>query len=160
MEVMENKVMTAEHTAELNEELRQFQAERDKIRNIVGRIGGVASLKQDRIVTIVFALLLIMLLILDAARNRLHIYLPLPPLFSLEVGILLVSIKIIWMMHRQTRIEHFQFWILSSIEFRLDKISKLLHAIENRQKESAEGKAHVPESPESEVEHSFKQDNE
>jgi hypothetical protein len=56
---------------------------------------------------------------------------PLPPLFSIELGVLLVSVKIIWMIHKQARVEHFQFWILNSIEFRLNEITKSVRRLED-----------------------------
>ena len=56
---------------------------------------------------------------------------PLPPLFSIELGVLLVSVKIIWMIHKQGRVEHFQFWILNSIEFRLNEITKSVRRLED-----------------------------
>jgi len=34
------------------------------------------------------------------------------------------------MIHRQTKVEHFQFWILQSIEFRLNDLSKKIKNIE------------------------------
>jgi len=43
---------------------------------------------------------------------------------------LLVSIKIIWMMHKSTKVEHFQFWILNSIEFRLNDVAKQVRQLE------------------------------
>jgi hypothetical protein len=49
-----------------------------------------------------------------------------PTLLSLELGVLLVSLKIVWMIHKQSRVEHFQFWILHSIEFRLNELSRKL----------------------------------
>ena len=73
-------------------------------------------------------------LILDALRHVVGIPIPLPPLFSIELGILLVSVKIIWMIHKQTKVEHFQFWILNTIEFRLNEISKKISAIEKHLK--------------------------
>ena len=53
-------------------------------------------------------------------------------MLTLEIGVLLVSVKIIWMIHKQTKVEHFQFWILNSIEFRLNAISKKLTQIEKK----------------------------
>jgi hypothetical protein len=43
-----------------------------------------------------------------------------------------VSLKIIWMIYKQTKVEHFQFWILNSIEFRLNNVSKQLNDIEEK----------------------------
>ena len=67
---------------------------------------------------------------LDIARHCFHFQVPLPEMFSLEIAILLVSVKIIWMIHIQTKVEHFQFWILNSIEFRLNDIAKRIRTIE------------------------------
>jgi len=47
---------------------------------------------------------------------------------------LLVSIKIIWMIHKQGKLEHFQFWILNSIEFRLNDVSRRMKDIEKKLK--------------------------
>ncbi len=56
-------------------------------------------------------------------------------MFSIEIGVLLVSLKIIWMMHKQTKVEHFQFWILNSIEFRLNDMSKKIEKIRKELKD-------------------------
>jgi len=125
--------------AELTEELRQFQEEKEKIRSIVGQIGGKSSPKRDKVITTVFIILLLLLFAADVSRHILGISVPLPPLFSIEVGVLLVSIKIIWMIHNQTRVEHFQFWILNSIEFRIDQMSNRLRNIENQFREKQHG---------------------
>lgn len=114
----------------LKDELKQFKAEKEKIRQLVGQIGGKQSELQDKIINTVFILVLVALFSADILRHFFHIHLPFPTLFSLEVGILLVSIKIIWMLHRQTKVEHFQFWILQSIEFRLNDLSKKIKKIE------------------------------
>ena len=41
-----------------------------------------------------------------------------------------MSIKIIWMVHNQTRVEHFQFWMLNAIEFRINELARDLRNIE------------------------------
>ena len=123
--------MTDSHAEELAEELRQFQEEKEKIRGIIGQIGGASSAKRQKIVTGFFVCALLVLFVLDVARHLLEIPVPLPPLFSIEIGILLVSIKIIMMIQKQSRVEHFEFWILNSIEFRVDQMSNRLRAIEN-----------------------------
>ena len=122
--------MADDKIQELTEELRQFQEEKEKIRCVVGQIGGKVSGRREKIITIVFVILLIFLFGADIAIHMFDLTLPLPPLFSVCVGILLVSLKIIWMIHNQTRMEHFQFWILNSIEFRIDQIAKRLRDLE------------------------------
>ena len=122
-----------DHDAEaraLQDELDQYRQEKEKIRDIVGQIGGVASTRKDKTWNTVFIVAIAFLLMLDIARHVLDWHVPIPPLFSIELGVLLVSVKIIWMVHKQTRIEHFQFWILNSIEFRLNDMSKRIREIE------------------------------
>jgi hypothetical protein len=44
------------------------------------------------------------------------------------------------MMHKQIKVEHFQFWILNSIEFRLNDVSKRMSKIEKMLKETFKNK--------------------
>jgi hypothetical protein len=119
-------------TSALREELEQFRKEKEKIRALVGQIGGAKSNRRDRAINIVFLTAIAILFLADAFRHLLHADLPLPPLFSIELGVLLVSVKIIWMIHKQAKVEHFQFWILNSIEFRLNEITKSVRRLEER----------------------------
>jgi hypothetical protein len=122
----------AEHDTEnLMEELEHFRREKEKVRKLVGQIGGRASLRRDRVLNVVFIMAIACLLVLDFLRYLLGFSVPLPPLFSIELSVLLVSVKIIWMIHRSMKVEHFQFWILNSIEFRLNDISRRMKEIEN-----------------------------
>ncbi|MCK4564381.1 MAG: hypothetical protein KAU94_06885 [Verrucomicrobia bacterium] len=114
----------------LKAELDQFKKEKEKIRKLMGQIGGKDTEKRDKKINHVFIVLIFILFLLDMARHVMHIEIPLPPLFSLQIGILLVSIKIIWMMHKSTKVEHFQFWILNSIEYRLNDVAKQLRGLE------------------------------
>ncbi len=120
------------HDAEikiLQEELKQFRQEKEKIKNVIGSIGGKALKKSDKLLNICFLLTVSILFIIDTLRHILKINIPLPPLFSIEIGLLLVSIKIIWMINKQMKVEHFQFWILNSIEYRINTLSKQLTEI-------------------------------
>lgn len=123
--------MAPTDTAALQEELEQFRKEKEKIRSLVGQIGGVASNKRDRALNILFLVAIALLFAVDVLRHALGLEMPLPPIFSIELGVLLVSVKIIWMIHKQARVEHFQFWILNSIEFRLNEITKAVHRLED-----------------------------
>ena len=124
--------MADEDRISLEEELKQFQREKEHIRAIIGQIGGGGARKRDQIINIVFIAAIVLLFVLDVVRHLFDISIPLPPIFSLELGVLLVSIKIVWMHHKQTKVEHFQFWILSSIEFRLNELRKLVRQIEQK----------------------------
>jgi len=114
----------------LTKELNRFRSEKENIRKLLGRVGGVASRRNENIVTIIFAVAIAVLLISDVLHHYLEFPYIFPPLFSLALGILLVSLKIIWMMHVQNKASHFQFWILNSLEYRLNDIAKNVNKLE------------------------------
>lgn len=121
-------------TKQLTEELHQFKEEKEKIRKLVGMIGGKSSVKHEKYITKFFVVLMVVLFAFDVCRHFLHMNVPLPPLFSIEVAVMLVSVKLIWMVNSQTKVEHFQFWILNSIEFRLNEMSKDIKKIQDHLK--------------------------
>ncbi len=121
----------APDTQVLRDELEQFCKEKEQIKRLVGQIGGTKSNRRDAVFNAIFMALILALFVVDLLRHVVHIDVPLPPLFSLELGVLLVSVKIIWMIHKQTKVEHFQFWILNSIEFRLNELGRRLRTIED-----------------------------
>ena len=122
--------MSEQEIKALQEELEQYKKEKEKIKKIIGSIGGTSQSKYDKMFNILFILLLAVFFTLDVLRHFFNVETSLPPIFSLEIGLLLVSIKIIWMIRKQTKVEHFQFWILNSIEFRVNDISKRIKHIE------------------------------
>ncbi len=113
----------------LQKELEQFKKEKEAIRNLVGQIGGKASNKRDKVINIIFYILISFLFIIDLVPHICEIPFDIPHIFSVQLGVLLISIKIMWMMHNQTKVYHFQFWILNSIEFRLNDLSKKINQI-------------------------------
>ncbi|MFA6715671.1 MAG: hypothetical protein WCS27_09860 [Victivallaceae bacterium] len=111
----------------LRKELEDYRKEKEQIRKIIGAIGGAGYDLRERILNGVFVFLLCAIFLADILRHFWEFKIPyLTPLLSIEIGVLLVSVKIIWMIHKQTKVEHFQFWILNSIEFRLNAIAKKL----------------------------------
>lgn len=114
----------------LKAELDQFKKEKEKIRQLMGQIGGKGAEKKDRILNWVFISAIVMIALNDCLHHVCHISTPISSDFSIGLAILLVSIKIIWMMHKATKVEHFQFWILNSIEYRLNDVAKQLRHLE------------------------------
>ena len=115
----------------LREELEQFKKDKEKIRKFIGSIGGQGTSRWTMVINAIFCSIIVVLFAVAFIENIMQITIPvMSPLFSIEVGILLVSIKIIWMIHKQTKVEHFQFWILNSIEFRVNDISKKIYDLE------------------------------
>lgn len=113
-------------------ELEQFKKQKEQIRKIMGQIGGIKDAKKDKFVNIIFIILILILFAFDILRFAFEIEVHLPPLVSLELGILLISLKIIYMMHKQTKLEHFQFWILNSLEFRMNDIQQKLNDLDKK----------------------------
>lgn len=116
----------------LLEELEQFRKEKERIRHLVGQIGGKHSQKHDHVINIVFIAAMVLLLTMDLLHHCFHVDVPIPSIFSVELAVLLVSIKIIWMIHKSSKVEHFQFWVLNSIEFRLNDVTKRLREIDRK----------------------------
>lgn len=114
----------------LKAELDQFKKEKEKIRRLMGQIGGKDAEKKDRWLNRFFIIAVGLVATNDFLHHIFHIKTPIPSLFSLEIAVMLVSIKIIWMMHKSTKVEHFQFWILNSIEYRLNDVAKQLRNLE------------------------------
>ncbi|MBC8428843.1 MAG: hypothetical protein H8D05_01220, partial [FCB group bacterium] len=107
-----------------------YEKEKEKVRTIIGRIGGQQDRRKDRIFNLAFLVVVALLFIFDVVRNVFSLEFGPPELFLMEVAILLVSLKVIWMIHRQTKVEHFQFWILSSIEFQMNDIARRTRKME------------------------------
>lgn len=108
---------------QLRQELDEFKREKERIRNIVGEIGGKNN-KQHKIVSSIFVLLIAILLILGVVLEKITLFL------TLEIVIILAIFKVIWMFYEFQRANHFQFWILNSLEFRLNEIDKRVRKIE------------------------------
>ncbi len=111
----------------LRDELEHYKAEKEKIRNIVGQIGGATSHRRVVLINIAFLIVVLSAFVFDLLRHIMGWQVPLlPPLLLLEGAVLLVSLKIIWMIHKQSKVDQFQFWILNSIEFQMNMLSRRL----------------------------------
>lgn len=114
----------------LKAELDQFKKEKEKIRKLMGQIGGKEQEKRDKWMNWIFISAIVLIGINDVMHVVGGFHPPIPTELSLGIAVLLVSIKIIWMMHKATKVEHFQFWILNSIEFRLNDVAKQVRSLE------------------------------
>ena len=113
----------------IEEELEQFKLEKKKIRDYVGKIGGNSDSKKDNIINMTFVFLILLLFVIDFL-HVLGIDIPISTTFTIILAILLVSLKIIWMIHKQAKVNHFEFWVLNSIEFRLNALAKTVNRID------------------------------
>jgi len=103
--------------SDLRHELEQFQKEKDRVRAIVGKIGGVPKFR-TKLINVIFILVIVVSVIgsiIGGERLR---------LLMIELATVTLSMKIIYMIHYQMRVNHFKFWILSSIEWRINEMAK------------------------------------
>ncbi len=113
-----------ESREELLGEIEEFEREREQLKEVLGRIGGRSFSKKDNWINIGFLVLILVLFVLELTTEYL------PRLISLELWVLLVSVKIVFMIHSQQKVNHFEFWILNSIEYRMNDVSKRVRKME------------------------------
>jgi len=120
-----DKEPTTELEKELIKELEEFKREKDRVKKILGSLGGSVSTKKEKMINLTFLVIVLCFFIVELTT---HI---LPSYISLEVGLLFLSIKLIWMMNSSHKVNHFQFWILNSIEYKVNLIEKRINQLEN-----------------------------
>ena len=123
---------TGEEFRALQTELDNYRREKESIRAIIGQIGGNQDRRRDHYLNVGFIILLVALMSCDIVGHFWPSLQILPFQLSIEFGVLLVSIKIIWMIHKQAKVEHFQFWILNSIEFRINALAGQLNEMNKK----------------------------
>ena len=114
-----------ESREQLLRELEEFEREREQLKEVLGRIGGRDFSKRDIWINVAFLIIILTLFVLEMTTHFL------PQRISLELGILLVSVKIVFMIHSQQKVNHFQFWILNTIEYRMNQMSKKMMTMEH-----------------------------
>lgn len=108
----------------LKQELDDFKKEKDRISNIVGQIGGSKGNSNNNLINIAFFGILFALIIFGGVLKKISLEI------EIAAAILLVVLKIAWMIHEAQKVSHFQFWILNSLEFRVNEMNKKVRNIE------------------------------
>jgi len=109
---------------DLKQELEHFQQEKERVRAIIGQIGGMPKFR-TKLVNILFIVVIAVSVVISIiAGEKLR-------LLMVEVATVTLSLKIIYLIHCQMRINHFKFWILSSIEWRLTEMRKEIKQLKN-----------------------------
>jgi hypothetical protein len=96
--------------------------ERERIQQVLGAIGGKPRLK-GRILN---ALFVVAVLAAFATSLLTH---GIPRIISIDEGVLLLSLKLAYHLHTEARVNHAQFWILTTIEDRLLNIISELRGL-------------------------------
>ncbi len=101
--------------SDLKDMLENFDKEKERVREIIGRIGGVPTFN-TKLMNVVFIVIIVAagaISIFSGEGMR---------LLMIELTTVMLSVKIIYMIHVQMRVNHFKFWILSAIEWRISEM--------------------------------------
>lgn len=109
---------------DLKRDLEHFQKEKERVRTIIGQIGGVPKFRV-KVLNFVFIFLLISSVALSVVINDEKWR-----LLMIEFASVILSVKIILLIHWQMKVNHFMFWVLSSIEWRLNEVKKQIDIIQ------------------------------
>ncbi len=108
---------------QLKEEFNEFLKDKEEIREIIGKIGG-SNNSQYKIISALFFAIVLVLLVTGVFLGEI----------SLTTTLLLIAIlgifKTIWMLQQSSKSMHFQFWILNSLEIRINGIDCKLKRLE------------------------------
>ncbi len=115
--------------SDLKQALESFKEEKEQVRAIIGKIGGMPSF-HTKLINGVFIAVILTAGVVSIVSEDLR-------LLMVELTTVMLSVKIIYLMHTQMRVNHFKFWILSAIEWR---ISEMMVEIKQLKKELAQKK--------------------
>jgi len=127
MEVPNEQVNNSE-VEDMKKEIEKFRQEKERVRTIVGQIGGVPKFNTKAANIVLTVLVVVCLAISLVSLGRLQ-------WATLELAVAAISVKLVFLIHNQARVSHFQLWILSSMEWQLNELTKTIKA-QARQRES------------------------
>ena len=136
---------------QLKQELNDFKKEKDRISSIVGQIGGSKGNSSNNLINIAFFGILFILIIFGGVLKKISLEI------QIAAAILLVVLKTAWMIHEAQKVSHFQFWILNSLEFRINEMNKKVRNIEKTLKKIDENETSGLNEKMKNIEDSLKQ---
>lgn len=111
----DKKEKTKDEINDLKQALENFEQEKERVRAIIGSIGGVPKFRTKLMNILFIAVIITAGVVSIFADEKLR-------LLMIELTTVMLSLKIIYMIHVQTRVNHFKFWILSAIEWRINEM--------------------------------------
>ncbi len=121
---MEHKYEKPEdEISDLKLELEHFEKEKERVRTIIGTIGGVPQFRTKLINALFISIIFVAAAISIFSGEKLR-------LLMVELTTVMLSVKIIYMINIQMRVNHFKFWILSAIEWRINEMMVRIKQIE------------------------------
>lgn len=101
-----------------------FKKEKERVRSIMAKIGGVPTFN-TKTFNIIFATLVLICLAISLISGGVL------RLAMIELAIAALSVKLIYLMHNQACVNHFQLWILLSLKWRPNEIIRAIKADRN-----------------------------
>jgi len=123
MERPHDDIPVDEELDDLRHEIERFKKEKERVRAIVGRIGGVPNYHRRAINYAIVILIVVCLAI------SLYTHDDIVRLAMVEMAIAILSLKLIYLINGQMRVNHFQLWVLTSLEWRMVEMLKELKAV-------------------------------
>jgi hypothetical protein len=111
----DKKNNSKDEISDLKQALENFEQEKERVRAIIGSIGGVPKFRTKLMNILFIAVIIAAGGVSIIADEKLR-------LLMIELTTVMLSLKIIYMIHIQTRVNHFKFWILSAIEWRINEM--------------------------------------
>ncbi|WP_022820001.1 hypothetical protein [Fusobacterium russii] len=108
---------------QLKEEFKEFLKDKEEIREIIGNISGINN-SQYKLISGLFFSIVLILLVTGVFLGEISV------MTTLILIIIVGIFKIIWMLQQSSKSMHFQFWILNSLEIRINDIDKREKKIE------------------------------
>lgn len=105
---------------DLKRELEIFQQEKERVRKIIGKIGGVPHF-HNKLFNWLLVILMLVCFLVSLLVDNLSVR-----LLMLEIAMAMISAKILYLMHCLMRVNHFKVWVLSSMEWRLNELIKIV----------------------------------
>jgi hypothetical protein len=101
--------------SELRQALEDFEKEKERVRVIIGKIGGVPRFRTKLVNALFIGAIIAAGVVSVFSDEGVR-------LLMIEITTVMLSVKIIYMIHIQMRVNHFGFWILSAIEWRVTEL--------------------------------------
>jgi len=111
--------------SDLKQALENFEKEKERVRMIIGSIGGVPKFRTKLINALFIVIIIAAGTVSVFSGDRLR-------LLMIELTTVMLSVKIIYMIHIQMRVNHFKFWILSAIEWRINEMMVQIRELTKR----------------------------
>lgn len=117
-----------EELSRLKDDVARYQKEKERVRKVIGNIGGATDKKKGNPKVLNFLFMAVVAIEIIAAFFISSKY----SLFIVELAIGFISLKLAHLLHQIRKINHFELWIMSSLEWRFNEMMKEVKKISKK----------------------------